>query len=162
MVNLVKAGVSTVTIFGESWDFHVEKALKISLQENLDLIQDSVKIPQVPGGTRDVSTTPSIFSTAIKLIPEYALKCLEAALAGGADCLVLCDTNGGSLPEDVDAVVTRVRQRFPGAALGIHCHNDGDLAVANSHAAVAAGVTQIQGCVNGYGERTGNTNLNLP
>ncbi|HVM33065.1 MAG TPA: citramalate synthase [bacterium] len=157
LVNLVKAGVSTVTIFGKSWDFHVEQALKISLQENLDLIEDSVKF--LKSRVDEMFYDAEHFFDGYKANPEYALKCLEAALAGGADCLVLCDTNGGSLPEDVDAVVTRVRQRFPGAALGIHCHNDGDLAVANSHAAVAAGVTQIQGCVNGYGERTGNTNL---
>src|SRR6185295_7543286 len=99
------------------------------------------------------------FFDGYKSNPEYALKSIEAALQGGADCLVLCDTNGGSLPEDVEAVVTRVRQRFPEAVLGIHCHNDGDLAVANTLAAVSAGAIQVQGCMNGYGERTGNVNL---
>ncbi|HET9870742.1 MAG TPA: citramalate synthase, partial [bacterium] len=121
------------------------------------LIQDSVKF--LKSRVDEMFYDAEHFFDGYRANPEYALKCLEAALAGGADCLVLCDTNGGSLPEDVEAVVTRVHQRFPGAALGIHCHNDGDLAVANSHAAVAAGATQVQGCLNGYGERCGNTNL---
>jgi 2-isopropylmalate synthase len=157
LVNLVKAGVPTVTIFGKSWDFHVEYALKISLQQNLDLIYDSIKYLKSKVG--EMFYDAEHFFDGYKANPEYALKCLEAAFQAGSDCLVLCDTNGGSLPEDVEAVVTRVRQRFPEANLGIHCHNDGDLAVANSLAAVGAGVTQIQGCINGYGERCGNTNL---
>ncbi len=110
LVNLVKAGVSTVTIFGKSWDFHVEHALKISLGANLELIQDSVKF--LKSRVDEMFYDAEHFFDGYKANPEYALQCLEAALAGGADCLVLCDTNGGSLPEDVDAVVTRVRCDF--------------------------------------------------
>ena len=157
LLNLVKAGTSTVTIFGKSWDFHVDHTLRISREENLELIYDSVKF--LKSKFTEMFYDAEHFFDGYKSNPEYALKCLEAALAGGTDCLVLCDTNGGGLPEDIEAVVTRVSQRFPHATLGIHCHNDSDLAVANSLAAVAAGATQIQGCVNGYGERTGNVNL---
>jgi 2-isopropylmalate synthase len=157
LLNLVKAGTTTVTIFGKSWDFHVDHTLKISREENLELIYDSVKF--LKSKFKEMFYDAEHFFDGYKSNPEYALKCLEAAIAGGTDCLVLCDTNGGGLPEDIEAVVTRVSQRFPQATLGIHCHNDSDLAVANSLAAVSAGATQIQGCVNGYGERTGNVNL---
>ncbi|HEY5038450.1 MAG TPA: citramalate synthase, partial [bacterium] len=157
LLNLVKAGTPTVTIFGKSWDFHVDHTLKISREENLALIYDSVKF--LKSKFDEMFYDAEHFFDGYKSNPEYALKCLEAAIAGGADCLALCDTNGGSLPEDIEAVVSRVRQRYPDAVLGIHCHNDSDLAVANSLAAVAAGVTQIQGCMNGYGERCGNVNL---
>jgi 2-isopropylmalate synthase len=157
LLNLVKAGTPTVCIFGKSWDFHVDHTLKISRQANLDLIFDSVEF--LKSKVHEMFYDAEHFFDGYKSNPEYALQCLEAALAAGADCLVLCDTNGGSLPEEIEAIVTRVTQRFPGANLGIHCHNDGDLAVANSLAAVEAGVTQVQGCLNGYGERCGNTNL---
>ncbi|HUO57921.1 MAG TPA: citramalate synthase [bacterium] len=157
LLNLVKSGVSTITVVGKTWDFHVTKALNILLEQNLEIIFDSVKF--LKSKTDEVFFDAEHFFDGYKHNPEFSLKCLESALQGGADCLVLCDTNGGSLPEDIDAVVTRVRQRFPQAQLGIHCHNDSDLAVANSMAALAAGATQVQGCVNGYGERVGNTNL---
>lgn len=157
LLNLVKSGVSTITVVGKTWDFHVTRALGIPLEQNLDIIFDSVKF--LKSKTEEVFFDAEHFFDGYKRNPDYTLKCLESALEGGADCLVLCDTNGGSLPEEIEAVVTRIHQRFPDAALGIHCHNDSDLAVANSMAAIAAGVTQVQGCVNGYGERVGNTNL---
>jgi 2-isopropylmalate synthase len=157
LLNLVKSGVSTITVVGKTWDFHVTKALGIPLEQNLEIINDSLKF--LKSKTDEVFFDAEHFFDGYKRNPEYTLSCLEAALQGGADCLVLCDTNGGSLPEDIEAVVTRVRQRFPGAVLGIHCHNDSDLAVGNTLAALSAGVTQVQGCVNGYGERVGNTNL---
>ncbi len=127
------------------------------LEQNLEIIHDSVKF--LKSRVDEVFYDAEHFFDGYKSNPEYALKCLEAALSGGADCLVLCDTNGGSLPEDIEAVVTRIHQRFPEAEIGIHCHNDSDLAVANSMAALSAGASQVQGCVNGYGERVGNTNL---
>jgi 2-isopropylmalate synthase len=154
---LVKAGVSTITVVGKTWDFHVTRALGIPLPQNLEIINDSVKY--LKSRTDEVFFDAEHFFDGYKRNPVYTLQCLEAALQAGADCLVLCETNGGALPEDVEAVVTRVRQRFPGVALGIHCHNDSDLAVANTMAALEAGATQVQGCVNGYGERVGNANL---
>jgi 2-isopropylmalate synthase len=157
LLGLVKSGVSTITVVGKTWDFHVTRALGIPLEQNLEIIYDSLKF--LKSKTDEVFFDAEHFFDGYKRNPEYTLKCLEVALDGGADCLVLCDTNGGSLPEDIEAVVTRVHQRFPGAGIGIHCHNDSDLAVANSMAALAAGATQVQGCLNGYGERVGNTNL---
>lgn len=157
LLGLVRSGVSTITVVGKTWDFHVTRALGIPLDQNLEIIYDSLKF--LKSRTDEVFFDAEHFFDGFKRNPEYTLKCLESALNGGADCLVLCDTNGGSLPEEIEAIVTRVHQRFPEAAIGIHCHNDSDLAVANSMAALAAGATQVQGCVNGYGERVGNTNL---
>ncbi len=157
LLGLVQSGVSTITVVGKTWDFHVTRALGIPLSQNLEIINDSVKY--LKSKTDEVFFDAEHFFDGYKRNPEYTLNCLESALQGGADCLVLCDTNGGSLPEDIEAIVTRVRQRFPAAEIGIHCHNDSDLAVANSMAALEAGATQVQGCVNGYGERVGNTNL---
>lgn len=155
--NLLAAGTSTLTLVGKSWDFHVTKALGITLEQNLEIIHDSIKFTKAR--VDEVFYDAEHFFDGHRNNPEYTLKCLEAASQAGADCLVLCDTNGGSLPEDITAVVARVAQRFPGVVLGIHCHNDSDLAVANSLAALEAGATQVQGCLNGYGERVGNTNL---
>ncbi len=155
--NLLAANTPTLTLVGKTWDFHVIKALGITLEQNLEIIHDSVKFTK--SRVDEIFYDAEHFFDSYRSNPEYALKCIEAAFQAGADCLVLCDTNGGSLPEDVEAVVTRVRQRFPEAQLGIHCHNDSDLAVANSMAALEGGATQVQGCLNGYGERVGNTNL---
>ena len=157
LLNLLQAKTPTITVVGKSWDFHVTKALGITLEQNLEIIHDSVKF--LKSKVDEVFYDAEHFFDGYKANPEFTLKCLEAVLQAGADCLVLCDTNGGSLPEDIEAVVTRVAQRFPEAVLGIHCHNDSDMAVANSLAAVEGGAVQIQGCVNGYGERVGNTNL---
>ncbi len=157
LINLVEAKTPTITVVGKTWDFHVTRALGITLEQNLEIIYDSVKF--LKSKTDEVFYDAEHFFDAYRDNPDFAFKCLEAVLQAGADCLVLCDTNGGSIPEDIEAVVTRVSQRFPEAALGIHCHNDSDLAVANSLAALEAGVVQVQGCMNGYGERVGNTNL---
>jgi len=155
--NLLKAGTPTLTLVGKTWDFHVTKALGITLEQNLEIIHDSIQFTKAR--VDEVFYDAEHFFDSYRSNPEYALKCVEAALQAGADCLVLCDTNGGSLPEEITAVVARVSQRFPDATLGIHCHNDSDLAVANSLAALGSGATQVQGCLNGYGERVGNTNL---
>ena len=157
LMNLVSARTSTITVVGKSSDIQVTKTLGISLEQNLEIIYDSIKF--LKSKTDEVFYDAEHFFDGYKENPEFTLKCLESALHGGADVLVLCDTNGGSLPEDIEAVVTRVTQRFPGIALGIHAHNDSDLAVANSLAALEAGAVQVQGCINGYGERVGNTNL---
>ncbi len=157
LLNLVSAGVSTITVVGKTWDFHVTRALGIDLEQNLEIIFDSIKY--LKSKTNEVFFDAEHFFDGYKRNPEFSMKCLESALQAKTDCLVLCDTNGGSLPEEIDAVVTLVLQRFPGVQVGIHCHNDSDLAVANSMAALAAGATQVQGCINGYGERVGNTNL---
>lgn len=157
LLNLVSAKTPVITVVGKSSDLQVEKALGITLEQNLELIFDSIKF--LKSKTDEVFYDAEHFFDGYNSNPEFALKCLEAALQGGADYLVLCDTNGGSLPEDIEATVTRISQRFPEAHLGIHCHNDSDLAVANSLAALEAGATQVQGCLNGYGERVGNTNL---
>jgi len=155
--NLLEARTRTITLVGKTWDFHVTEALGISLEQNLEIIHDSVRFTK--SRVDEVFYDAEHFFDSYRSNPEYALKCIEAAFQAGSDCLVLCDTNGGSLPGEIEAVVTRVRQRYPDAVLGIHCHNDSDLAVANTLAALDAGVSQVQGCVNGYGERVGNTNL---
>jgi 2-isopropylmalate synthase len=157
LANLAKAGTPVVTIFGKSWDSHLGRTLGVTGAENLDLIHDSVKF--LKARFDEMFFDAEHFFDGYKSNPEYALKCLEAAKAGGADCLVLCDTNGGGQPEEIAQAVSRVQQKFPGVQLGIHCHNDCDLAVANSLAAVSAGAAQVQGCLNGYGERCGNANL---
>ena len=155
--NLLLAGTRTVTLVGKTWGFHVKRALGISLDQNLELIYDSVKF--MSSRVDEIFYDAEHFFDSMRDDPPYAMRCLEAARQGGASCLVLCDTNGGSLPENIREGVQTVLRRFPDSALGIHCHNDSDLAVANSLAAVEAGATQVQGCLNGYGERVGNTNL---
>lgn len=154
---LLRAGTPTVTVFGKSWDFHVRKALKISHDENLDLISETVRF--LKARTDEVFYDAEHFFDGFLANPDYALKTLGAALDAGADALVLCDTNGGSGPDGIRDATARVRRFFPQATLGIHCHNDGDLAVANTLAAVDQGATQVQGCLNGLGERCGNANL---
>ncbi len=153
---LVESGVDAVTIFGKSWDFHVLEALKVPLEENLAIIHDSVAYLKKKVGT--VFFDAEHFFDGYINNPDYAMKCLAAAEQGGADCLVLCDTNGGTMTRDLADIVKRIRKgcRTP---LGIHVHNDGDCAVANSIAAVEAGAVQVQGTINGLGERCGNANL---
>lgn len=154
---LLEAGVQAAAIFGKTWDFHVKKALNTTLEENLRMVRESVAYLKGHGLT--VFFDAEHFFDGFKANAAYALSVLKAAAQGGADALVLCDTNGGSLPQEVHAAVTRVAQEFPGLALGIHAHNDGEMAVANTIMAVQAGVTQVQGTVNGLGERCGNANL---
>ncbi|MDA8084964.1 MAG: citramalate synthase [Nitrospiraceae bacterium] len=153
---LVESGVSAVTIFGKTWDFHVTEALKVPLEKNLDVIHDSVAYLKKHVAT--VFFDAEHFFDGYIHNPEYAAKCLSAAEAGGADCLVLCDTNGGTMTSAIAGIVKKIRKGH-GTQLGIHAHNDGDCAVANSIAAVGAGAVQVQGTINGLGERCGNANL---
>jgi len=153
---LLEAGTPVVTIFGKTWDFHVREALKVPLKENLDIIHDSVAY--LRKHVDRVFFDAEHFFDGHKHNPEYALKCLEAAQDAGADCLVLCDTNGGCTPSDIRDIVRKVKKTCT-APLGIHVHNDSDCAVANSVVSVEEGVTQIQGTINGLGERCGNANL---
>lgn len=154
---LLEAGTKTICIFGKTWDLHVHSALGVSLIENLEIISDSVKFLKKNG--REVIFDAEHFFDGFKANKSYALKALKAAAKAGADRLVLCDTNGGTLPHEVAKIVAVVRRKIRGRALGIHCHNDSGVGVANSLAAVAAGATQVQGTINGIGERCGNANL---
>ncbi len=153
---LIEAGTPVVTIFGKSWPLHVERALGISLEENLHLIDETIAYLKVHG--KEVIYDAEHFFDGYAADPAYALRTLEVAQAAGADAVVLCDTNGGSMPDVVERATGVVRQRIT-VRLGIHTHNDCDLAVANTLAAVRAGATQVQGTINGYGERCGNANL---
>jgi 2-isopropylmalate synthase len=153
---LLKAETRAITIFGKSWDLHVRDVLRASLDENLRLIEDSVAFLKRRG--RRVIYDAEHFFDGYKDNAPYALKTLRAALDGGADAVVFCDTNGGSLPSEISKIIGEVRPAVR-TAMGIHAHNDSDLAVANSIAAVQAGCVQVQGTINGYGERCGNANL---
>jgi 2-isopropylmalate synthase len=153
---LVEAGTPVVSIFGKTWDLHVHRALGISLEENLKLIAETVRYLKERG--KEVVYDAEHFFDGYAAHPAYALQTLEAAHAAGADVLCLCDTNGGNIPPRIEAAVAEVRKRFDGV-IGIHTHNDSDMAVANTLAAVEAGATHVQGCMNGYGERCGNANL---
>ena len=153
---LVEAGTPTISIFGKSWDFHVTRALGITLEENLTIIRETVAYLKAHG--KEVIYDAEHFFDGYTANPEFALKTLEAAQAAGADVMCLCDTNGGSLPDRISEICAVVRKRFDGV-LGIHAHNDTDCAVANTIAAVDQGYTHVQGCFNGYGERCGNANL---
>jgi len=155
---LVEAGAHVTTIFGKTWDLHVRDALRVSLEDNLAMIADSVAY-LASETRRPVFYDAEHFFDGFKANRDYALKTLAAAHASGAERLVLCDTNGGSLPEDITGAIAAVRALLPSAKLGIHVHNDGGLAVANTLAAVQAGCIQIQGCINGLGERCGNVDL---
>ncbi len=153
---LLAAETPVVTIFGKTWDLHVAEALRIPLERNLELIEASVAYLKRHVG--EVVYDAEHFFDGYRANPVYAVRTLQAAVRGGADVVVLCDTNGGSLPLGVGRVVGEMAARFA-VPLGIHCHNDGELAVANSLVAVEAGVTHVQGTVNGFGERCGNANL---
>jgi 2-isopropylmalate synthase len=153
---LVEANTAAVSIFGKSWDLHVKRALGISEDLNLTLISDTVRFLKRHG--KEVIYDAEHFFDGYRANPDYALRTLEAAKTAGADVLCLCDTNGGTLPSRLAEIVREVRRRFDGV-IGIHPHNDSELAVANALAAVEAGATHVQGCLNGYGERTGNANL---
>jgi 2-isopropylmalate synthase len=156
---LLRAETPVVTIFGKSWLLHVHEVLRTSPEENLAMIRETVRHLREAG--REVVYDAEHFFDGYKDAPEFALRCLAAAAEGGASALVLCDTNGGSLPSEVGEIVGVVCGKFAGDGLdvGIHSHNDGGLGVANALAAVQAGATHVQGTINGYGERTGNCNL---
>jgi 2-isopropylmalate synthase len=154
---LLSAQTSVVTIFAKSWRLQAEEVLGISLEENLVLVEESVAYLCEQG--RRVFLDAEHFFDGYKDDPDFALAVLETGLKAGAEVLVLCDTNGGCLSHEVGEATQAVRSRLPEAALGIHTHNDSGCAVANAVAAVQEGVTQIQGTINGYGERTGNADL---
>ncbi|GBR76263.1 citramalate synthase [Candidatus Termititenax persephonae] len=154
--NLLAAGTPAVTVFGKTWDLHVSAALKISLADNLKIIDDTIRF--LKQHKKEVLFDAEHFFDAYQSNPEYALSVLLTAQDAGADRLVLCDTNGGTLPDKVQAIVSHVRAGIK-TPLGIHTHNDAETAVASTLAAVAAGATQVQGTLNGYGERCGNANL---
>lgn len=166
---LIQARTPVVAIFGKSWDLHVTEVLRTEMEENLRMIRDTVRYLKRHG--KEVVYDAEHFFDGYKANPEYALATLQAAILGGADSVVLCDTNGGCLPWEVGELVDVVRRELLGldgsadarpasqVALGIHAHNDSETGVANSLAAVRHGCTHVQGTINGYGERCGNANL---
>lgn len=154
---LIQAGTKAVTIFGKTDEFHVVNALGASLKENLQLIKNTILHLRKNG--KRVFFDAEHFFDGYKRNREYALKCLDTAHTSGAEFLILCDTNGGTLPDEISAIVEDAVMQLPGAKIGIHAHNDADCAVANSLAAVKMGAIQIQGTINGIGERCGNANL---
>jgi 2-isopropylmalate synthase len=154
--SLIEAGTPAVAIFGKSWDLHTKRALGITEEENLALISETVRYLKEHG--REVVYDAEHFFDGYQANPDFALRTLEAAKSAGADVLVLCDTNGGTITARLTEIAAEVRKRFDGI-LGIHTHNDSDVAVANALAAVEAGFTHVQGTMNGYGERCGNANL---
>ena len=154
---LLNSNTPAVCIVGKSWDFHVDIALGISNEENLENIKETAK--HFVKENKEFMFDAEHFFDGYKANPNYALSCLKSAFDEGARWIVLCDTNGGTLPHEVTKIVTEVSKTIPGKNLGIHAHNDTGNAVANSLAAVWAGVRQVQGTINGLGERCGNANL---
>ena len=154
---LVEADTEVICLVGKSWDYHVEHALRTTEDEAVAMIADSVRY--LRSVDRRVFFDAEHFFDGYRANPEFALATLRAAHEAGAERLVLCDTNGGTLPDEAGRIVSEVAAAVPGAVLGCHFHNDSGTAVANSLAAVSAGVAQVQGCMNGYGERTGNADL---
>lgn len=156
VISLMKANTKAVAIFGKSWDFHVTDIIKTTLEENLKMIKDTITYFKENG--KEVIFDAEHFFDGYKSNSEYALKALEAASEAKADYIVLCDTNGNSMPYEIFDITSVVVKRI-NTAIGIHCHNDSGVAVANSIMAVKAGAFQVQGTLNGYGERTGNANI---
>jgi 2-isopropylmalate synthase len=153
---LLEAETPVVTIFGKSWDMHVKEALSTNLDENLRMVFESLSF--LKKHTKEVMFDAEHFFDGYKKNPEYALKVLKEAESAGADWLVLCDTNGGTMPWEIKSIFDEVRKVCK-TPLGIHTHNDSEMGVANALTAVAAGAEQVQGTINGYGERCGNCNL---
>ncbi len=151
------SSVDAVCLVGKAWDFHVEVALGIAPDENVAMIADSVA--HACAKKKETLFDAEHFFDGYKADPEYALACVAAARDAGARWIVLCDTNGGTLPDEVERIVAETAAHVPGERLGIHCHNDTENAVANSLAAVRAGARMVQGTLNGLGERCGNANL---
>ena len=154
---LLEAKADAIVFVAKSWDYHVHVALEISLEDNLAGIRESIEAARTAG--REVMLDCEHFFDGYKANPDYALACARTAYEAGARWIVLCDTNGGTLPDEIAAIVAEVVKAVPGDHLGIHAHDDCGCAVANSLAAVEAGVRQIQGTLNGLGERCGNANL---
>lgn len=157
LADLVASGAPVAAIVGKTWDKQVTRALQASLDENLRMIAESVAF--LKGQGLEVVFDAEHFFDGYRSNGAYALECLAAASAAGADCIALCDTNGGSLPFFIEEAVAAAAAHLPGQLLAVHCHNDSGCAVANSLAAVRAGARSIQGTVNGYGERVGNADL---
>ncbi|HEU5080827.1 MAG TPA: citramalate synthase [Opitutaceae bacterium] len=154
---LLESGMPVMTLVGKTWLLHVTEILRTTAEENLTMIEDSIRYLVSQG--REVVYDAEHFFDGYRANPEYAFKTLAAALRGGASNLTLCDTNGGTLVEDFKTVVGRAVAEFGAEKIGVHCHNDSGLGVALSLAGVASGATLVQGTMNGYGERTGNANL---
>jgi len=154
---LLEAETPVVTIFGKSWDLHVREGLRATLDENLDMIRDSVSFLKEHG--KEVIYDAEHYFDGYEANPEYALSTLFAAEQAGADCLVLCDTNGGTLTSRLVEIIEETQKLNFKTPLGIHAHNDSDLAVSNTLVSVERGLLHVQGTVNGYGERCGNANL---
>lgn len=154
---MLEAGARAATVFGKSWDVHVREALGMSLEENVRAVADCMAY--LKQHFREVFFDAEHFFDGFKANPQYALSVVEAAWRGGADCVVLCDTNGGTLPHELEEIIRAFRERLPGCPFGIHAHDDAGMAVANTVLAVRLGATQVQGTVNGYGERCGNADL---
>lgn len=154
--NLIEANTEVITIFGKSWDMHVNEALSTTLDENLRMISDSLSY--LKKNCSEVLFDAEHFFDGYKNNPEYAMKVLKEAESAGADWIVLCDTNGGSLPSEVREICSHVIKNID-VKIGIHTHNDSELAVANTLSAVQMGAEQVQGTINGFGERCGNANL---
>ena len=157
LAGVMNAGTAAVCLVGKTHDFHVTAALGITLEENVENIRASVA--HIVSQKREELFDAEHFFDGYKANPDYALACARTAFEAGARWVILCDTNGGTLPHEVEEIVATVTQHVPGANLGIHAHNDTEQAVANSFAAVRAGARQIQGTLNGIGERCGNANL---
>lgn len=156
LMSLLSAETSSVAIFGKSWDFHVFQVLKTTLDENLRMIYDTVEFFKKQG--KEVVFDAELFFEGCKDNPEYAMKTLQAAVDAGADSICLCETTGSTFPADISRITSEVTGKFK-LPIGIHCHNDSGMAVANSILAVQAGAVQVQGTINGFGERCGNANL---
>ncbi len=154
---ILECQAPVATIFGKSWDVHVREALRIPLERNLELIRNSLAYlrPRVEKLFYDAEH----FFDGFKGNRAYALQTIKAALGAGADCIVLCDTNGGTLPLELAEIIKAIQKKFTGIPLGIHCHNDAEVGVANSVVAASLGVSHVQGTINGFGERCGNANL---
>ena len=153
---LVDANTPVVTLVGKSWDLHVYDVLETDPEENLEMISESVAY--LKGLGKEVIYDGEHFFDGYKANPEYALLTVKVAAEAGADCVVLCDTNGGTMPWELRAIIERVRETIA-CDIGIHTHDDGGCAVANSLVAIEAGAVHVQGTINGYGERVGNANL---
>ncbi len=154
---IIDAPTDATCLVGKTWDFHVDKALNISMDENLKMITESLQAASARG--REPMFDCEHYFDGFKANPDFALACVKAAFDGGASWIILCDTNGGTLTDEVFDIVSKTKLYLPEANIGIHCHNDIGLAVANSIAAIKAGARQVQGTINGLGERCGNADL---
>ncbi len=154
---LLKAKTPAIAIFGKSWDLHVTQGLRTTLEKNLEMIYDS--IAYLKEKNKIVIYDAEHYFDGYKANPQYALETLNTAVNAGADCLVLCDTNGGTIPKELESIIKQTQAQNISASYGIHAHNDSDVAVANSLQAIQQGFDHVQGTINGYGERCGNANL---